>query len=198
MELRKDICLFPNATVDCSDDSTPPGDYLSRISVLLSPGTYYLYVDGYDFNEYGPVGLQVKFVDNCRPSCDGSFCGTGDDKYFRLVDFVFQIIAVEHVENVKMASNAQSLVAASPILALLIAPTKRVVTTDVAETVQICANPIPMNPTVYMKTLSALMCPNATTMCPNAFLPAEMTNSAAQIALATTYSCHIVPSFSPL
>lgn len=78
LELRKDHCTWANATVTCNDDSTPPGDYLSLINALLSPGTYYLYVDGYDFTEAGPVGLDIKFVNNCRPICDGSFCGTGN------------------------------------------------------------------------------------------------------------------------
>ncbi len=68
----------PAATVGCSDDSAPPGDYGSRITTLLDPGTYYLIVDGFDATQYGPFTLELKFTAGCAPRCDGLFCG-GDD-----------------------------------------------------------------------------------------------------------------------
>lgn len=68
----------PAATIACSDDSAPPGDFGSRISALLDPGTYYLIVDGFDASQFGPYTLRVKFANNCVPSCDGQHCG-GDD-----------------------------------------------------------------------------------------------------------------------
>lgn len=67
-----------DATVACSDDASPPGDYGSRVSVVLDPGTYYLIVDGFDSASYGPYDLTVKAVPDCAPSCDGVYCG-GDD-----------------------------------------------------------------------------------------------------------------------
>jgi hypothetical protein len=67
------------ATVACSDDASPPGDYGSRIEAALDPGTYYLIVDGFDSAQAGPFTLKVRFVPGgCVPSCDGRFCGTDD------------------------------------------------------------------------------------------------------------------------
>lgn len=69
----------PSKTVACSDDSAPPGDYGSRITVALEPGTYYLIVDGFDNTQSGPFKLSVRFAkDGCVPKCDGVYCG-GDD-----------------------------------------------------------------------------------------------------------------------
>lgn len=69
----------PSATQLCSDDSAPPGDYGSRIAGVLTAGTYYLIVDGFDSASYGPYTLGVRFgADGCVPQCDGKFCG-GDD-----------------------------------------------------------------------------------------------------------------------
>lgn len=68
----------PAATVACSDDSAPPGDFGSRISALLQPGTYYLLVDGFDASQFGPYTLRVKFAPGCVPNCDGQYC-SGDD-----------------------------------------------------------------------------------------------------------------------
>jgi hypothetical protein len=68
----------PAATIACSDDSAPPGDYGSRIFALLQPGTYYLLVDGFDASQFGPYTLRVKFSPGCIPNCDGQYCG-GDD-----------------------------------------------------------------------------------------------------------------------
>ena len=67
-----------DATLACSDDSAPPGDYGSRIFALLQPGTYYLLVDGFDAAQFGPYTLRVKFSAGCVPNCDGQYCG-GDD-----------------------------------------------------------------------------------------------------------------------
>ncbi len=76
----RSTCLddAPEATVACSDDASPPGDYGSRVSVVLDPGTYYLIVDGFDSASYGPFSLSVTAVPGCAPSCDGVHCG-GDN-----------------------------------------------------------------------------------------------------------------------
>jgi hypothetical protein len=66
------------ATLACSDDSAPPGDYGSRIFALLQPGTYFLLVDGFDAAQFGAYTLRVKFAPACIPNCDGQYCG-GDD-----------------------------------------------------------------------------------------------------------------------
>ncbi len=66
------------ATVACSDDTAPPGDYGSRVTALLQPGTYYLLVDGFDDSNFGPYTLKVKFVAGCVPNCDGQFCNGSD------------------------------------------------------------------------------------------------------------------------
>ena len=69
----------PAATVGCSDDASPPGDYGSRVAAALDPGTYYLIVDGFDSTQFGAFQLDVKVVPNgCVPQCDGQYCG-GDD-----------------------------------------------------------------------------------------------------------------------
>lgn len=69
----------PEATVKCSDDASPPGDYGSHLAVALDPGTYYLIVDGFDSTQAGPFTLSARFVGNgCVPQCDGRYCG-GDD-----------------------------------------------------------------------------------------------------------------------
>ncbi|HEU4408804.1 MAG TPA: lysyl oxidase family protein [Polyangiaceae bacterium] len=69
----------PEATVKCSDDAAPPGDYGSRLAAALEPGTYYLIVDGFDSEAFGPFTLTTRFVkDGCVPNCDGRYCG-GDD-----------------------------------------------------------------------------------------------------------------------
>ena len=84
MSLRKGPaganCLDDSAaaTIACSDDSAPPGDFGSRIFALLQPGTYYLLVDGFDASQFGPYSVRVKFSANCIPNCDGQYCG-GDD-----------------------------------------------------------------------------------------------------------------------
>jgi hypothetical protein len=66
-------------TLACSDDSSPPGDYGSRISLALDPGTYYLIVDGFDSSQHGPFKLRVRFAaQGCVPKCDGLYCGGSD------------------------------------------------------------------------------------------------------------------------
>ena len=54
LSLRSADCLSdaPAATLACSDDSAPPGDYGSRIFALLQPGTYHLIVDGFDASQF--------------------------------------------------------------------------------------------------------------------------------------------------
>lgn len=69
----------PGATLGCSDDASPPGDYGSRVAVALDPGDYVLIVDGFDQTQYGPFTLTATFLaDGCVPACDGLYCG-GDD-----------------------------------------------------------------------------------------------------------------------
>ncbi len=69
----------PSRTLACSDDSSPPGDYGSRISTALDPGTYYLIVDGFDSTQSGPFTLRVRFAaEGCVPKCDGLYCGGSD------------------------------------------------------------------------------------------------------------------------
>ncbi len=63
------------ADVLCSDDQTPPGGYGSRVTALLPPGTYTLIVTAYATSSLGPYRLQIKFVPNCKPLCEGKFCG---------------------------------------------------------------------------------------------------------------------------
>lgn len=66
-------------TVACSDDSSPPGDYGSRITVALDPGTYYLIVDGFDATQFGAFTLKTRFAsEGCVPKCDGVYCGGSD------------------------------------------------------------------------------------------------------------------------
>jgi hypothetical protein len=69
----------PTRTLACSDDSSPPGDYGSRISLALDPGTYYLIVDGFDSAQYGAFKLSTRFAaQGCVPKCDGLYCGGND------------------------------------------------------------------------------------------------------------------------
>ncbi len=75
LSLRKDACLAADATIACSDDAAPPGDFGSHITGLLQPGTYYLIVDGFDETSFGPFTLYVNLVAGCVPQCDGKFCG---------------------------------------------------------------------------------------------------------------------------
>lgn len=80
-ETEDNECLNddPAVTVGCSDDSSPPGNFGSRVATLLEPGDYYLIVDGFDASQVGPYALQIMFLaDGCVRQCDGKFCG-GDD-----------------------------------------------------------------------------------------------------------------------
>jgi hypothetical protein len=65
-----------NATVSCNDDATPPGDYGSSVSGMLTAGTYFVMVDGYDSEAKGPFTMTARFIEDCQPKCDGAFCGT--------------------------------------------------------------------------------------------------------------------------
>jgi hypothetical protein len=68
LELRSAECNYSSASLACSDDSSPPGEYGSRVSALLTPGTYYLVVDGFDSTQWGPFNLSLLF----RPACASS------------------------------------------------------------------------------------------------------------------------------
>jgi hypothetical protein len=78
LDLRKTDCLDSGAAVACADDSTPPGGLSSAISAILDAGTYYLIVDGYDFQEVGDFEVRVRLYVGCAPNCDGSLCGSED------------------------------------------------------------------------------------------------------------------------
>ncbi len=65
----------PEVTIACNDDSSPPADGGSRVTALLSPGKYYFIVDGFDAESYGEFELELTFVPNCVPLCDGRYCG---------------------------------------------------------------------------------------------------------------------------
>jgi hypothetical protein len=75
LDLRLANCQDTAATVYCSDDATPPGEYGSRVATMLQPGTYYLIADAYNALVSGPFTLSVRFTDGCVPACDGRFCG---------------------------------------------------------------------------------------------------------------------------
>ena len=65
------------ATIACSDDATPPGNYGSLVSGVAGEGTYYVQVDGYDSTQFGKFAMSLKFAaDSCVPKCDGAFCGS--------------------------------------------------------------------------------------------------------------------------
>ena len=73
-------CLRSNAeralSVSCSDDSSPPGSYSSRVTWMLKPGyVYYLHVDGYSNRDTGPFLLTVRLTPQCTMNCQGKFCG---------------------------------------------------------------------------------------------------------------------------
>jgi hypothetical protein len=70
-----DECINASSLA-CSDDSTPPGDFGSKITRKLGPGTYILVVDGFNSEELGPFKLSVTFFHSgCTPICDGTQCG---------------------------------------------------------------------------------------------------------------------------
>eukprot|EP01096_Ripella_sp_DP13-Kostka_P007787 TRINITY_DN286_c0_g1_i2.p1 TRINITY_DN286_c0_g1~~TRINITY_DN286_c0_g1_i2.p1 ORF type:complete len:478 (-),score=227.36 TRINITY_DN286_c0_g1_i2:12-1445(-) len=74
LQIFEDNC---NGTVlQCSDDSSPPGNLGSRIVATLKPGkTYLLMADGYNLEQRGPFNLEIRFHKGCLPNCDGQFCG---------------------------------------------------------------------------------------------------------------------------
>jgi len=75
IEIRTE-CSNVESAIDCSDDATPPGFLGSRVNALLSSGTYYLIVDGYSVENFGPFELELKFKPDCVPLCDGAYCGS--------------------------------------------------------------------------------------------------------------------------
>jgi len=62
----------------CSDDQTPPGNLGSRVDGILPPGEYTLVATAYGLLNVAPYRLAVKFAPNCRPKCDGKYCGDDD------------------------------------------------------------------------------------------------------------------------
>eukprot|EP01126_Amoeba_proteus_P056823 TRINITY_DN7196_c0_g3_i1.p1 TRINITY_DN7196_c0_g3~~TRINITY_DN7196_c0_g3_i1.p1 ORF type:complete len:504 (-),score=70.72 TRINITY_DN7196_c0_g3_i1:265-1776(-) len=75
LEIYEEYCGFKNASISCTDDSTPPGATGSRAEVKLVPGkTYFIHVDGYSASYVGPFKIQADFFVNCIPQCDGNFC----------------------------------------------------------------------------------------------------------------------------
>ena len=67
LSVMKEACRT-NATIACSDDATPPGDYGSSVSGMANAGTYYVQVDGYDSSAKGPFTMTAKFKATSR-SC---------------------------------------------------------------------------------------------------------------------------------
>jgi hypothetical protein len=78
LELTKDECGSHSSEhfVACSDDATPPSNLGSRVSALLTEGKYFVMVDGYSGVDYGEFTLELRFRENCEPSCEGRFCGS--------------------------------------------------------------------------------------------------------------------------
>jgi MYXO-CTERM domain-containing protein len=56
----------------CNDDGYPPGLFGSRINMVVSPGTYYLVVDGFDRASRGTYELSVVYRRLC-PDADEDF-----------------------------------------------------------------------------------------------------------------------------
>lgn len=73
--LRKGACKDSEAEIMCNDDSTPPGNYHSRITGIFDAGDYYLFVDGFSVDQFGDFVLTAKVTDNCLVLCDGAQCG---------------------------------------------------------------------------------------------------------------------------
>lgn len=75
--LLKGNCSDSAEQVVCSDDASPPSDFGSRIQTILSPGTYFLVLTGFDSTQFGPYLLKYRFSGTtCIPNCDGAFCGS--------------------------------------------------------------------------------------------------------------------------
>lgn len=73
-------CTVLNAnpvwSVACGDDSNPPGGVCSAVRYMLKPNRQYILVaDAYSDNNVGPYSLDITFVPDCVPNCDGAFCG---------------------------------------------------------------------------------------------------------------------------
>lgn len=75
--VRKDDCAEPEAQVACNDDATPDSNgkttHASRIEEVFEPGTYYVFVDGYQA-QVGLFKMKVEISDvpslaeECRQS----------------------------------------------------------------------------------------------------------------------------------
>jgi len=74
LEIRSS-CQTSSTVLDCSDDAAPPGFLGSRINVLLQPGTYFIFVDGFSSAAFGAYTLELQFTPSCMPLCEGSYCG---------------------------------------------------------------------------------------------------------------------------
>ncbi len=69
-----------SSSLGCNDDDTSVADRGSMLSVELSPGTYYLVVDGYGNSDYGEFSLVLDFTARTPlgTSCTTSVeCGSG-------------------------------------------------------------------------------------------------------------------------
>jgi len=77
LALHRDDCVTQGPWPGfCSDDASPPGGLGSRVYGPLEPGSYRLIATGYSASQVGAFQLQIKFVPDCVPVCDGRFCGS--------------------------------------------------------------------------------------------------------------------------
>eukprot|EP00002_Diphylleia_rotans_P010644 TRINITY_DN2116_c0_g1_i2.p1 TRINITY_DN2116_c0_g1~~TRINITY_DN2116_c0_g1_i2.p1 ORF type:complete len:632 (-),score=93.77 TRINITY_DN2116_c0_g1_i2:813-2708(-) len=76
IELRSGNCHSSSHTPICEDDTTPPGNYGSQIVKRLFPGTFFIIVEFYELYDAGKFNLEVKFLDDCTPDCNGRTCGS--------------------------------------------------------------------------------------------------------------------------
>jgi hypothetical protein len=58
--IRKDQCDDPDSEVACNDDA--PNQHRSKVDLVLDPGTYFVFVDGYS-NEGGTFSMHVAVAD---------------------------------------------------------------------------------------------------------------------------------------
>jgi MYXO-CTERM domain-containing protein len=65
-------CGDHDTELACNDDGYPPGTFGSRINMVVSPGTYYLVVDGFDRSARGTYELSVVYRRLC-PDDDEDF-----------------------------------------------------------------------------------------------------------------------------
>jgi hypothetical protein len=69
--IRKNDCTDENAEVDCNDDVPGDGENHSRLELVLDPGKYYVFVDGYNrdagnFRMTVTISDAVALWDGCR------------------------------------------------------------------------------------------------------------------------------------